>query len=242
MNAYTESPSYRRCQVLFDRRYPNFVNAGERYAAWVAAALPPSASLLDVGCGRGSLAAQAIRAAKRSFGVDLAAEDLRHNRVVELPILATAYQLPFRAESFDVIASQWVVEHLPEPERAFREMARVLRPNGSLIVLTTNVYNYVPLLSHFVPGKARRFALSRLLRRPPHESHPTFYRANTGRALNRLAQGAGLRLAQIEYIGNPFYMAFSVPLFRLALLYERLTDSRHLRHLKLYLLARLVKA
>jgi SAM-dependent methyltransferase len=242
MSAYTESPRYRRCQALFDRRYPNFVNAGERYAEWLARAITPEATVLDVGCGRDSLAVAALRRAKRSCGVDLVADDLRHNRVVQLPVLATAYQLPFRAESFDVIASQWVVEHFPEPERAFSEMARVLRPNGALILLTTNAHNYVPLLSRLVPSAARHFALRRLLRRPAHESHPTFYRANTRRALSSLAERSGLRLVQVEYVGNPFYMAFSVPLFRIALLYERLTDSPRLHHLKLYLLARFAKA
>lgn len=241
MSAYTESPRYRRCQALFDQRYPNFVNAGERYAEWLAAALRPEATLLDVGCGRNSLAAEAIRRAKRSFGIDLVADDLRHNRVVQLPILATAYQLPFRAESFDVVALQWVVEHFAQPERAFREIARVLRPNGTLIVLTTNARNYIPLLSRIVPSAVRHFALKRLLRRPAHKSHPVFYRANTRRALSRLAERSGLHLAQVEYIGNPFYMAFAVPLFRIALLYERLTNSPRLRHFKLYLLARLSK-
>ncbi|PJF34789.1 MAG: hypothetical protein CUN49_13855 [Candidatus Thermofonsia Clade 1 bacterium] len=242
MTAYTHSPRYRRCQALFDRRYPNFVNAGERYAQWLAAALTADATLLDIGCGRDSLAAEAIQRARRSVGIDLVADDLRHNRVVDLPILATAYQLPFRAASFDVIAAQWVVEHFPQPERAFREMARVLRPHGQVILLTTNAHNYVPLLSRLVPSAARRFALNQLLRRPAHESHPTFYRANTRRALSQLAERSGLRLVQLEYIGNPFYMAFSVPLFRLALLYERLTDMPRWQHLKLYLLARLAKA
>jgi ubiquinone/menaquinone biosynthesis C-methylase UbiE len=242
MSAYTQSPRYRRCQALFDRRYPNFVNAGERYAQWLAAALTPDSTLLDLGCGRDSLAAEAIRRAARSIGVDLVADDLRHNRVVQLPVLATAYRLPFRAERFDVIASQWVVEHFPQPERAFDEMARVLRPHGKVILLTTNAHNYVPLLSRLVPSAARRLALNRLLRRPAHESHPTFYRANTRRALSHLAERARLRLEQLEFIGNPFYMAFSVPLFRLALLYERLTDSPRLRCFKLYILARLAKA
>ncbi len=242
MSAYTQTPRYRRCQALFDQRYPNFVNAGQRYAEWLSAALTPDSTVLDVGCGRDSLAGHALRRARRSAGVDLVADDLRHNRAVQLPVLATAYQLPFRAQSFDVIASQWVVEHFPDPARAFGEMARVLRPNGSLILLTTNAHNYVPLLSRLVPSAARHFALRRLLRRPAHESHPTFYRANTAKALNALAERCGLRIAQIEYIGNPFYMAFSVPLFRLALLYERLTDSPRLRRFKLYLLAHLRKA
>jgi SAM-dependent methyltransferase len=241
MGAYTESPRYRRCQALFDQRYPNFVNAGQQYAAWLADVISVDSTLLDVGCGRDSLAAVPIRQAARSVGIDLVADDLRHNHTVQLPVLANAYHLPFRAASFDVIASQWVVEHFPQPVNAFREMARLLRPDGKIILLTTNAHNYVPFLSRLVPEAARKVALRRLLRRPVHESHPTFYRANTGRALSRAAEQAGLRVAQIAYVGNPFYMAFSLPLFRLALRYERLTDSPRLNHFKLYLIARLEK-
>ncbi len=241
MSAYTDSSRYRRCQALFDQRYPHFVNAGQRYAAWLADAVSADSTLLDVGCGRDSLAAEAIRGAARSMGIDLVADDLRYNHTVQLPVLANAYHLPFRAESFDVIASQWVVEHFPQPVAAFREMARLLRPDGKIILLTTNAHNYVPFLSRLVPEAARKVALTRLLRRPAHESHPTFYRANTRRALSRAAGQAGLRVAQIAYVGNPFYMAFSLPLFRLALLYERLTDAPRWHHLKLYLIAQLAK-
>lgn len=239
--SYTQSARYRRCQTLFDRRYPNFENAGQRYARWVGAAVGESSVLLDVGCGRTSLAAEAIRAAAQTAGIDLSPSDLRHNDTVRWPILANAERLPFPDAHFDVIISQWVVEHFDAPEHAFREMARVLRPGGQMVVLTTNALNYIPLFSRLVPERARRFALNRLLRRPTHESHPTRYRANTGRALRRVAERAGLRLDQCDYAGNPFYLAFSLPLFRVALAYERLTDWHPLRPLKLYLLATLRK-
>jgi ubiquinone/menaquinone biosynthesis C-methylase UbiE len=240
-SAYIQSERYRTCQRLFDRAYPNFRNAGEQYRDLVADAAPPQSRLLDVGCGRTSLAADAIRRVGLSYGVDLSFPDLQHNDTVTYPIYADAGQLPFPDGYFDVLISQWVVEHFSAPEAAFREMARVLRPGGSLVFMTTNANNYIPLISRLVPEQARDFALHTLLRRPSHESFPTFYRTNTRRAITRVGAAAGLRVETIRYVGNPFYFAFNVPLFRLALLFERITDAPTLNALKLYLLAVLRK-
>jgi SAM-dependent methyltransferase len=184
-----------------------------------------------------SLAADALRRARRTVGIDLVAGDLRHNQTIHLPLLANATALPFPARAFDTVISQWVIEHFDAPADALREMARVLRPGGRVIALTTNANNYVPLIGRLVPDSARNLAIRRLLRRPAHESHKTYYRANTARQLERLAAGVGLRVRRTAYVGNPFYFAFNVPLFRLALLFEHLTDPQPLRGLKLYLLA-----
>jgi SAM-dependent methyltransferase len=42
--------------------------------------------------------------------------------------------MPFADSSFDGIWSIWVLEHIPEPERALREMRRVLKPGGVLLL------------------------------------------------------------------------------------------------------------
>jgi ubiquinone/menaquinone biosynthesis C-methylase UbiE len=238
---YTDTPRYRRCQALFDRAYPNFENAEQRYRAMVEAVTQADTRLLDVGCGRMSLAQPAIDAARWRVGIDLSWEDLRRNESMQAVTQASATALPFPDAAFDVVISQWVVEHFDAPGGAFREIARVLRPGGHVALLTTNAHNYIPLASRIVPARVRHGLIRQLLRRPAHESFPTYFRANTGRALRRLAEEAGLTVEALAYVGNPFYLAFNMPLFRLALLYEHITDRRRLRHFKLYLLARLRK-
>jgi SAM-dependent methyltransferase len=242
MSDFTSSPSYRRCQALFDRWYPDFRNAGQRYHDLVAAAVTPETALLDLGCGRDSLAGEAIPEARRTVGIDLSFSDVRHNQTVAHALLADGETIPFTSASFDVLISQWVMEHLARPQRVFNEMARVLRPNGQAILFTTNALNYVPLASRLAPEKLQSSVLERWLRRPTHESFPTHFRANTHRRLSHLAQRAGLKLTACEYVGNPFYLAFSPLLFRGALLFERITDAALLRRFKLYLIATLRKA
>ncbi|NBD36905.1 MAG: methyltransferase domain-containing protein [Chloroflexi bacterium] len=242
MSDFTSSSSYRRCQALFDRWYPDFRNAGQRYHDLVTAAVTPETALLDLGCGRDSLAGEAIQEARRSVGIDLSFSNLRHNQTVTHALLADGGTLPFAAASFDVLISQWVMEHLARPQRVFSEIARVLRPNGQAILFTTNALNYVPLASRLGPEKLQSSVLERWLRRPAHESFPTHFRANTGRRLTHLGQNVGLELTACEYVGNPFYLAFSPLLFRGALLFEKITDAPMLRRFKLYLIATLRKA
>jgi ubiquinone/menaquinone biosynthesis C-methylase UbiE len=239
--SYTESPRYRRCQSIFDRAYPDFLNAGDQYQNAVAAVTNSSSRLLDIGCGRMSLAEQAVQTANYTVGIDLMHADLLENSTLHAKAMANAATLPFPDATFDVLISQWVVEHFNEPTTAFREMNRVLRPGGHLVFLTTNANNYIPLFSRLVPDSAQKFLIHRLLRRPTHESFPTFFRANSRRALKRLTAESGFSIDNITYIGNPFYMAFNVPLFRLGLLFEKITDTKSLNSLKLYLLATLRK-
>lgn len=241
MSEFVHSPRYRRCQARFDRWYPGFRDAGSRYYDLVAAAVTSETTLLDLGCGRASLAGAAFRDVHQSVGIDLDLDDLRHNTTVAHALLADGETLPFASASFDLLISQWVVEHLARPEYVFREVARVLRPGGQIILFTTNALNYIPLVSRLTPAAWQSGALRRWLKRPEHESHPTCFGANTRRRLTHLAQVAGLEMTSCEYVGNPFYLAFSPLLFWVALLFEKATDPQPLRCLKLYLLATLKK-
>ena len=241
MSTFTESETYRQCQAQFDRWYPDFQNAGQRYQELVAEALDADKAVLELGCGAMSLAEESLRQARISAGIDLVFSALRANTTVDYPILANSDHLPFAPETFDVVISQWVIEHLQNPEQTFAEIARVLRPGGQIILFTTNANNYIPLISRLTPDKLQDSILEKVLHRPGHESFPTHYKANSRRALRYLAGQAGLNLEEVIFVGNPFYLAFSRPLFYLALLFEKMTDHARLQGLKLYLLARLSK-
>jgi SAM-dependent methyltransferase len=95
-----------------------------------AAGVGAGTRVLDVGCGLGTLSAAAAARGATVTGSDLAAgmlaEARRRHPEVEF-VLADAEALPFADGAFDVALGAFVVNHLPHPERAASELARVAR-------------------------------------------------------------------------------------------------------------------
>jgi SAM-dependent methyltransferase len=89
--------------------------------------------VLDVATGPGYVAAAALERGAEPVGIDIAegmvAVARRDHPGIEF-MLADAEDLPFEPGCFDVVAANFVVNHLPQPERAAGEFARVLRPGG----------------------------------------------------------------------------------------------------------------
>jgi SAM-dependent methyltransferase len=129
--------------------------------------------VLDVGCGRGELTMHAAFAGAESHGIDYATAGLRIARRLcdDLPAdeqrrlhfyRSDAKVLPFADQSFDCIVTTELTEHLHpwELDECYRECARVLRPDGHIVV-------------HTVPNRLRytvyypiRTAFRRVLRMP----------------------------------------------------------------------------
>jgi SAM-dependent methyltransferase len=85
--------------------------------------------VLDIGSGRGYL--QDIVA--DYTGLDLSSKVAPYYHKPFVAGSATA--MPFADNSFDAAWTVWVVEHIPQPEKAFEEMRRVLKPGGMLFLL-----------------------------------------------------------------------------------------------------------
>jgi len=111
-------------------------------AAITQARIPPGGVVIDVGCGTGR-ALPALRQAVGPHGtviaVDLTPEMLRHARAKGLAahaalILADARHLPFASASADAVFAAGLITHMPDTEAGPRQLARVTRPGGLLIV------------------------------------------------------------------------------------------------------------
>jgi SAM-dependent methyltransferase len=111
--------------------------------------LRPGQRLLDLGCGAGRHAFEALRRGAIVVPLDADAAELRDVSAVaggmlaasELPfgtaggvVNGDALTLPFPDESFDRIIAAEVLEHIWADERALRELVRVLRPGGRIAV------------------------------------------------------------------------------------------------------------
>lgn len=99
--------------------------------------------VLDVACGTGVVAVSAARMGARVTGLDLTPELLEQARAnaqlagVEIDFHeGDVEQLPFDAEMFDVVVSQYGHMFAPRPEVATREMLRVLKRGGTIAFST----------------------------------------------------------------------------------------------------------
>ena len=109
-------------------------------AAYLAPHLRPGMSLLDVGCGPGTLTIDLARhvAPGRVLGIDAVPEVLEGARAragVAVEFLeGNAYHLDLPDDSVDVVHAHQVLQHLTDPVAALREMRRVARPGGIVAV------------------------------------------------------------------------------------------------------------
>ncbi len=101
--------------------------------------------ILDAACGNGRYTRFVLRQADRDAMVTAfdysqgmlrrARHRLKHTRATH--VAADITRLPYLDSSFDAIICGWVLEHLPDPRPGLRELARVLKPYGKFLLLTT---------------------------------------------------------------------------------------------------------
>ncbi len=113
-------------------------------AAFLLAYLTPGVSLLDVGCGPGTITADLARRVEPGsvVGIDRAPSVIAEAATAFAPpshpnlrfATGDVYGLEFEDGSFDVVFAHQVLQHLTDPVAALREMGRVLKPGGLLAV------------------------------------------------------------------------------------------------------------
>jgi ubiquinone/menaquinone biosynthesis C-methylase UbiE len=101
--------------------------------------------ILDAACGNGRYSKFLLRCADADAKLttfDLspkmllrAQSRLRSPRVTYA--VADLTKLPYADATFDAVVCGWVLEHLPDPRAGLRELARILQPNGKLLLLST---------------------------------------------------------------------------------------------------------
>jgi SAM-dependent methyltransferase len=116
---------------------------------------------LDVGSGRGYLQDMVID----YTGLDISTTAARFYHKKFVPGSATS--MPFDANSFDVVWSVWVLEHVPNPEQALLEIRRVAKDGGLLYMspawndqpYLSNGYNVRPYSDFGAWGKLTKFLI-----------------------------------------------------------------------------------
>jgi len=181
--------------------------------------------VLDVGCGMGMYTSAFLRYTTHVFGVEIEADRAREARARAKGVTrAVGETLPFADNTFDVVFSHEVLEHVTDDRLCARELVRVVRPSGRIVIFVPNrayffethgiywrgVYRFgnKPLVNWLPDALRNRLA--------PH------VRAYTGRGLRRLFADLPTRVLVHTQI-YPGYDNIVARLPRLGHLVQRVT-------------------
>lgn len=124
----------------------------------------PNPRILDVGCGTGANL-KMLAAYGRAEGVDISQQaiDFCHERGLDTVKLGAIEHLPYENNSFEIVTALDVIEHLDDDVGGLREIRRVLRPDGRVLVFVP-AFMFLWGVQDDVSHHRRRYTLSRLLR------------------------------------------------------------------------------
>lgn len=153
-----------------------------------AARLQPHSRVLDVACGPGIVACAAAVQAGRVTGIDLTGAMIEQAKARQVRAglanmdwrVGDAAHLPFADHAFDVVLTRYSFHHMIEPMAVLRDMKRVVRPGGRLVVIDAT------------PTPETQAAYDRMetLRDPSHTSALTLEQMrDLGRALGLIEDG-----------------------------------------------------
>jgi ubiquinone/menaquinone biosynthesis C-methylase UbiE len=158
----------------------------EQHVKYAALEIKPKDKVLDLGCGAASI----WYSLKKIKDIEITGLDVSPAMIKEAKklyhkanfIIGNSEKLPFKDESFDVVLVSSVLHHLPEPDKSFKEIRRVLKPYGKLIGREPQNDQYIKEADPYLSGAimmlmhmVRRREKTILTHEPPiHEFHQSY--------------------------------------------------------------------
>jgi SAM-dependent methyltransferase len=209
--------------------YPTYEDSWDdkKFSAFLMEKIKPHHFLLDYGAGRGALHEMNFRGkVKRAVGVDLHESVLLNPFLDESKIiLLSSGRIPYDDNTFDIVISANVMEHIREPEIVFKEIFRVIKPNGLFIAKTPNKWHYIPMFAKITPYNFHIF-FNKIRGRESFDTFPTVYKCNTAEDVKKYSYNSGFKVLEVKmWEGRPEYLRIACPFYLLGYIYERLVNT-----------------
>ena len=143
---------FEQVSSSWDTLRAGFYGDEVRDAVLAAARILPEHTVLDIGAGTGFLTEAAVQKAGRVIALDFSESMISEARAklagrnVEFKI-GNAEQIPLPDDSVNAVIGNVVLHHCPDPERAVRDMVRVLLPGGRVVLSDLQEHTYESLKS-----------------------------------------------------------------------------------------------
>jgi SAM-dependent methyltransferase len=185
---------YRMVAAIIERRHPG------------------GGTLLDVGCGGGTLRDRVSSHIDRYFGADVVRYDSFPEDAEFVAVDLDSGRIPLPDRFADIVVAVETIEHLENPRSFFRELCRLAKQNALLVVTTPNQLSLLSLLTLLAKGRFNAF-----------QDRPGLYPAHITALLEidliRVATECGLTQTEVTYSGSGRIPGLSlrwpqIPLFR----------------------------
>ena len=141
------------------------------FAAKASEFITPNSRILEIGCGRGGFAVNLAKLFSNVYSefyasdfsesaVEIAKDYAQESRVEKYIKFQVndIENLNYDSNSFDRIICFETIEHVPNPVEAIKELYRVLKPGGQLILTTPNYLNFYGLYRVYMRFTGRRWS------------------------------------------------------------------------------------
>jgi len=205
---------------------------------------------LDLGCGHQLLSPWRLEQEKKMInseeklivGIDYDHLSLTKHETIANRVRGDITKLPFPDNTFDLITSNMVFEHLDNPEEQLNEISRVLSKGGKLVFHTPNKLGYATVAAMLIPEGLKAWLVYKLQGRKEEDLFPAYYKINSRSKIKELAAVSGFNVSKIKMICTSAQLVVIPPLVFFELIWIRFLMSKVGRPLRTNLIAILEKA
>lgn len=192
---FSRSPgeNYAWAQKFLARHAPDYRFRWDIYFGLLKDELSKTRFWLDAGTGENRNMGE-FHALEFQTGVDSRAPLVNRQNFVR----ADLEKLPFKSQTFDLISSHFVLEHLKNPLKVWEEWRRVLKPGGKVLAQTPNALNHLSLLGRLLPHRFKRFLILKFYGVSPRDVFRAHHRFNRPGRFKKLSGFALEKLALVE--------------------------------------------
>lgn len=196
--------------------------------------------MLDAGCGHTTVLNDQYKKCKQVIGVDNDRISLNKNSYVDRKLFSDLANIPLSDGTVDLIVSNWVFEHVSNPDDVVRDLDRVLRPGGYIVFITPNADGWYAALAQVIPEYLHGIIVRILYGRGKDDTYEVHYKMNTKEDfetyLSTLESDANYREVGFIYNDDPKYIGFNILIRPIAHVWHKLVMRKSFEKLRVHII------